>query len=209
MCQLGFFYISAICNNIFLKYPALPKHFCFFALSIKHFCFIPPHKKALHRKRRCRAMGSQMGFRRLFAAVRDGNAAMPWRLRKQTPAVEAQAQLQRCDTGCCGCKQSLLICALKRRSERALPFANTYSQRCVALEHVTLEMLAYGRQKPAFSHFVARIFKKILAEQLTHFIRKLLYLCSFWAMSSRMMVLRPGRSGLETCLSAPTLTPLA
>jgi len=143
-------------------------------------------------------MGSQMGFRRLFAAVRDGNAAMPWRLRKQTPAVEAQAQLQRCDTGCCGCKQSLLICALKRRSERALPFANTYSQRCVALEHVTLEMLAYGRQKPAFSHFVARIFKK-----------KLRYLCSFWAMSSRMMVLRPGRSGLETCLSAPTLTPLA
>ncbi|WP_270229354.1 hypothetical protein [Desulfovibrio legallii] len=39
------------------------------------------------------------------------------------------------------------------------------------LEHVTLEMLAYGRQKPAFSHFVARIFKKILAEQLAHFIR--------------------------------------
>jgi len=33
------------------------------------------------------------------------------------------------------------------------------------------EMLAYGRQKPAFSHFVARIFKKILAEQLAHFIR--------------------------------------
>jgi len=32
-------------------------------------------------------------------------------------------------------------------------------------------MLAYGRQKPAFSHFVARIFKKILAEQLEHFIR--------------------------------------
>ena len=30
-------------------------------------------------------------------------------------------------------------------------------------------MLAYGRQKPAFSHFVARIFKKILAEQLAHF----------------------------------------
>jgi len=28
--------------------------------------------------------------------------------------------------------------------------------------------------EPAFSHFVARIFKKILAEQLTHFIRKLL-----------------------------------
>jgi|GEM_PF-3495305 len=42
------------------------------------------------------------------------------------------------------------------------------------LEHLTLEMLAYGRQKPAFSHFVARIFKKILAEQLTHFIRYLL-----------------------------------
>ncbi|WP_270229456.1 hypothetical protein, partial [Desulfovibrio legallii] len=39
------------------------------------------------------------------------------------------------------------------------------------LEHLTLEMLAYGRQKPAFSHFVARIFKKILAEQLAHFIR--------------------------------------
>ena len=36
-------------------------------------------------------------------------------------------------------------------------------------------MLAYGRQKPAYSHFVARIFRKILAEQLTHFIRKLLW----------------------------------
>jgi len=36
---------------------------------------------------------------------------------------------------------------------------------------LTLEMLAYGRQKPAFSHFVARIFKKILAEQIAHFIR--------------------------------------
>jgi hypothetical protein len=44
-------------------------------------------------------------------------------------------------------------------------------QRVAPLEHVTLEMLAYGRQKPAFSHFVARIFKKILAEQLAHFIR--------------------------------------
>ena len=42
------------------------------------------------------------------------------------------------------------------------------------LEYLTLEMLAYGRQKPALSHFVARIFKKILAEQLTHFIRYLL-----------------------------------
>jgi len=45
--------------------------------------------------------------------------------------------------------------------------------RC-QLEHLTLEMLAYGRQKPAYSHFVARIFRKILAEHLTHFIRKLL-----------------------------------
>jgi len=35
-------------------------------------------------------------------------------------------------------------------------------------------MLVYGRQKPAFSHFVAMIFEKILAEQLTHFIRYLL-----------------------------------
>ena len=42
------------------------------------------------------------------------------------------------------------------------------------LEHLTLEILVCGRQKPAFSHFVARIFKKILAEQLTHFIRYLL-----------------------------------
>jgi len=41
----------------------------------------------------------------------------------------------------------------------------------VSLEHLTLEMLTYGRQKPAFAHFVARIFKKILAEQLAHFIR--------------------------------------
>jgi len=39
---------------------------------------------------------------------------------------------------------------------------------------LTLEMLAYGRQKPAYSHFMARIFRKILAEHLTHFIRKLL-----------------------------------
>jgi len=44
----------------------------------------------------------------------------------------------------------------------------------LCLEHLTLEMLAYGRQKPAYSHFVARIFRKILAEHLTHFIRKLL-----------------------------------
>ncbi len=43
--------------------------------------------------------------------------------------------------------------------------------RSEPLEHLTLEMLAYGRQKPASSHFVARIFKEILAEQLTHFIR--------------------------------------
>ena len=42
------------------------------------------------------------------------------------------------------------------------------------LEQINFEMLAYGRQKPAFSHFVARIFKKILAEQLTHYIRYLL-----------------------------------
>ena len=47
-------------------------------------------------------------------------------------------------------------------------------QKPAVLEHLTLEMLAYGRQKPAYSHFVARIFRKILAEHLTHFIRKLL-----------------------------------
>ena len=41
----------------------------------------------------------------------------------------------------------------------------------VTLEHLTLEMLTRGRQKPACSHFVAMIFRKILAEQLTHFIR--------------------------------------
>ena len=49
-----------------------------------------------------------------------------------------------------------------------------FAMRIDTLEHLTLEMLAYGRQKPAFSHFVARIFKKILAEELTHFIRYLL-----------------------------------
>ena len=32
----------------------------------------------------------------------------------------------------------------------------------------------YGRQKPACSHFAARIFRKIPAGQLTLFIRKLL-----------------------------------
>ncbi len=42
------------------------------------------------------------------------------------------------------------------------------------IEHLTLEMLAYVRQKPAYSHFVAMISRKILAEHLTHFIRKLL-----------------------------------
>jgi len=35
-------------------------------------------------------------------------------------------------------------------------------------------MLAYGRQKPAFSHFVARIFKKILAEQFRGPLRRYL-----------------------------------
>jgi len=48
---------------------------------------------------------------------------------------------------------------------------HTRFSRAGPSHHLTLEMLAYGRQKPAFSHFVARIFKKILAEQLAHFIR--------------------------------------
>ena len=51
------------------------------------------------------------------------------------------------------------------------PFPPQKTKRFYPLEHLTLEMLAYGRQKPAFSHFVARIFKKILAKQLAHFIR--------------------------------------
>ena len=57
--------------------------------------------------------------------------------------------------------------------KRPCPYALSLAARCPLrrLEHLTLEMLAYGRQKPAFSHFVARIFKKILAEQLAHFIR--------------------------------------
>ncbi len=37
-------------------------------------------------------------------------------------------------------------------------------------------MLAHGRQKPAYAHFVARIFSKILAEQASHFIDKRLWL---------------------------------
>ena len=40
------------------------------------------------------------------------------------------------------------------------------------LEHVTLEMPVRGRQKPVCPHFVPRIFSKVLAEQLTHFIGK-------------------------------------
>ena len=57
------------------------------------------------------------------------------------------------------------------KKDRALPDKNNCAFPEGSLEHLTLEMIAYGRQKPAFSHFVARIFKKILAEQLTHFIR--------------------------------------
>ena len=56
----------------------------------------------------------------------------------------------------------------------AMDDITTAIARKFLLEHLTIEILAYGRQKPAFSHFVARIFKKILAEQLTHFIRYLL-----------------------------------
>jgi len=57
-------------------------------------------------------------------------------------------------------------------SPPAAPGPGAISKRtALHLEHLTLEMLAYGRQKPAFSHFVARVFKKILAEQLPHFIR--------------------------------------
>ena len=55
----------------------------------------------------------------------------------------------------------------RRRFHRRIPAGSGVGP----LEHLTLKMLAYGRQKPAFSHFVARIFKKILAEQLDHFIR--------------------------------------
>ena len=79
------------------------------------------------------------------------------------------------------------------------------------LEHLTLEMLAYGRQKPAYSHFVARIFRKILAEHLTHFIRKLLYFLrepTLWTIST----LQPSGSGsvpssaeeFEACTKPPS-----
>ena len=44
----------------------------------------------------------------------------------------------------------------------------------MTLERLTLEKPVYGRQIPAYAHFVARIFQKILAEQLPHFIRNLL-----------------------------------
>ena len=60
----------------------------------------------------------------------------------------------------------------KRHSQPAFRHQRGAIQKCCGqclygftgvclLEHLTLEMLAYGRQKPAFSHFVARIFKKI------------------------------------------------
>ena len=60
------------------------------------------------------------------------------------------------------------------QADVAMDDITTAIARKFLLEHLTIEILAYGRQKPAFSHFVARIFKKILAEQLTHFIRYLL-----------------------------------
>ena len=60
------------------------------------------------------------------------------------------------------------------------------SGRPVCLEHLTLEMLAYGRQKPACPHFGARIFRKILAGQLSHFIRELLWMpCVFLSYSAK------------------------
>lgn len=46
------------------------------------------------------------------------------------------------------------------------------------LEHLTFAMLAYGRQKPAHSHFVTRIFTKILAEQSIRFIVNCSNVCS-------------------------------
>ena len=44
----------------------------------------------------------------------------------------------------------------------------------MTLERLTLEKPVYGRQKTDYARFVARIFLKILAEQLTHSIRNLL-----------------------------------
>ena len=64
--------------------------------------------------------------------------------------------------------------------EQALPvkaqarfFALLWPER-VCLEHFNFEMLAYGKQKLAYPHFVARIFRKARAERLTQFIRKML-----------------------------------
>ena len=42
------------------------------------------------------------------------------------------------------------------------------------LEHLMLEIDALRLAKPTYVYFAARIWRQILAEQLTHFIRKLL-----------------------------------
>ena len=76
-----------------------------------------------------------------------------------------------------------------------LAFCGAASGICrVCLEYLTLEMLAYGRQKAAYSHFVARIFRKILAEHLTHFIRKLLWLFSG---AGRLLLARLGPTAAD------------
>ena len=66
-------------------------------------------------------LARQSNIQRRAAAAKGGrrqspghfNVEMPWRLREQTPAVEAQAQF---------------ICAVKRRRERVLNFENVHFQ---------------------------------------------------------------------------------
>ena len=93
---------------------------------------------------------------------------MPRRLPEQPFAVEAHTQLQpRYDAGA----WPVTTQGVTSKGSRTSCGCRQYNYLFALLEHLTLEMLAYGRQKPAFSHFVARIFKKILTEQLAHFIR--------------------------------------
>ena len=81
-------------------------------------------------------------------------------------------------SGSAGCTLYLAAASWSRRYDRgrndALMKAASpeKARESPLLEHPTLEMPVRGMQKPVCPHFVLRIFRKVLAERLTHFIGK-------------------------------------